>query len=235
MDTLLRETVNAVVNSRFPEMSIEGRRQIESILIREEFPKGAIALNEGEVAHEIVFVGKGMLRQYYYKNGKDVTEHFSYEGCIVMCIESFLKQVPTRLIVETLEPSIIYLFPRDMIQKLARENWEINMFYQKILEYSLIVSQVKADSWRFESARERYNLLLETHPEIIKRAPLAHSLLPADDTGDLEPRTLRSSVNTLSVLPIFFGRHPRIMLKIFPEEGLVGKAQAVSYLLYIHA
>lgn len=119
MDTLLRETVNAVVNSRFPEMSIEGRRQIESILIREEFPKGAIALNEGEVAHEIVFVGKGMLRQYYYKNGKDVTEHFSYEGCIVMCIESFLKQVPTRLIVETLEPSIIYLFPRDMIQ-----NWQ---------------------------------------------------------------------------------------------------------------
>lgn len=79
-------------------MSIEGRRQIESILIREEFPKGAIALNEGEVAHEIVFVGKGMLRQYYYKNGKDVTEHFSYEGCIVMCIESFLKQVPTRAV-----------------------------------------------------------------------------------------------------------------------------------------
>ena len=142
-------------------MSIEGRRQIENILIREEYPKGAIALNEGEVAHEIVFVGKGMLRQYYYKNGKDVTEHFSYEGCIVMCIESFLKQVPTKLIVETLEPVVLYMFPRDM-------------FYQKILEYSLIVSQIKADSWRFESARERYNLLLETHPEIIKRAPLAH-------------------------------------------------------------
>ena len=122
----------------------------------------------------IVFVGKGMLRQYYYKNGKDVTEHFSYEGCIVMCIESFLKQVPTKLIVETLEPVVLYMFPRDMLFKLAKENWEINMFYQKILEYSLIVSQIKADSWRFESARERYNLLLETHPEIIKRAPLAH-------------------------------------------------------------
>ena len=109
-----------------------------------------------------------------YKNGKDVTEHFSYEGCIVMCIESFLKQVPTKLIVETLEPVVLYMFPRDMLFKLAKENWEINMFYQKILEYSLIVSQIKADSWRFESARERYNLLLETHPEIIKRAPLAH-------------------------------------------------------------
>ncbi|WP_294629752.1 Crp/Fnr family transcriptional regulator [uncultured Bacteroides sp.] len=174
MDTLLRDTVNAVVNSRFPEMSIAGRRQIESLLIREEFPKGAVALREGEIARELVFVGKGMLRQYYYKNGKDVTEHFSYEGCIIMCIESYLRQVPTQLIVETLEPSIIYLFPRDRMQELARENWEINLFYQKILEYSLIVSQKKADSWRFESARERYNRLLETHPEIIRRAPLAH-------------------------------------------------------------
>ncbi|MEY8708688.1 cyclic nucleotide-binding domain-containing protein [Bacteroides faecichinchillae] len=174
MDTLLRETVDAVVNSRFPEMSLEGRRQIEKILIRKEYPKGVIALKEGAIANEIVFVGKGMLRQYYYKNGKDVTEHFSYEGCILMCIESFLKRVPTRLMVETLEPVVIYLFPYDEIQKLTQENWEINMFYRKILEYSLIVSQIKADSWRFETARERYNLLLEQHPEIIKRAPLAN-------------------------------------------------------------
>lgn len=174
MDTLLRETVDTVVNSRFPEMSLEARRQLESILIREEYPKGTIALNQGEIAHEIVFVGKGMLRQYYYKNGKDVTEHFSYEGCILMCLESFLKQEPTRLIIETIEPAIIYLFPYDMIQKLTKENWEINMFYRKILEFSLIVSQIKADSWRFETARERYNLLLERHPEIIKRAPLSY-------------------------------------------------------------
>lgn len=174
MDILIRETVNAVVNSRFPEMSIEGRRQIENILIREEYPKGAIALNEGDIAHEIVLIGKGMLRQYYYKNGKDITEHFSYEGCIVMCIESLLKQIPTRLIIETLEPAIIYIFPYGKLLALTEENWEINMFYRKVLEYSLITSQTKADSWRFESARERYNLLLETHPEIIKRAPLAH-------------------------------------------------------------
>ena len=174
MDTLLRETVNAVVNSRFPEMSIEGRRQIESILIREEFPKGAIALNEGEVAHEIVFVGKGMLRQYYYKNGKDVTEHFSYEGCILMCIESLLKQEPTHLMAEALEPAVVYMLPYDVLQKLLEQSKEINAFYRKVLEYSLIVSQIKADSWRFETARERYNLLLHHHPEIIKRAPLSH-------------------------------------------------------------
>lgn len=173
MDTL-KETVDAVVNSRFPEMSREGRQLLEKILIRKDIAKGEIPLNEGQICRELVFVGKGMLRQFYYKNGKDVTEHFSYEGCIIICIESFLKQEPTRLMVEALEPSTVYLFPYDMVQKLTKESWEINMFYRKILEYSLIVSQIKADSWRFETARERYSLLLEQHPEIIKRAPLSY-------------------------------------------------------------
>ena len=174
MDTLLKETVNATVNSRYPGMAPEGRRQLEEILVRREVEKGELLLKEGQVSHNIVLVGKGMLRQFYYKNGKDVTEHFSYEGCIVMCIESLLKQEPTRLIVEALEQSTLFLFPYNALQRLVETSPEINMFYRKILEYSLIVSQVKADSWRFETARERYNLLLEHHPEIIKRAPLSH-------------------------------------------------------------
>ena len=37
-----------------------------------------------------------------------------------------------------------------------------------------MVSKVKADSWRFETERERYNMLMHTHPEVIKRAPLSH-------------------------------------------------------------
>ena len=171
---LLKETVDAVVNSRFPEMSKEGRELLAEVLIRRESNKGEIVLNEGQVSHDLIFVGKGMLRQFYYKNGKDVTEHFSYEGCIVMCIESLLKQEPTRLIVEALEQYTLFLFPYNALQRLVETSPEINMFYRKILEYSLIVSQVKADSWRFETAHERYNLLLKHHPEIIKRAPLSH-------------------------------------------------------------
>ena len=156
MDTLLKETVNAAVNSRYPTMNPEGRKLIEEILVRKDFEKGEILLSEGQVSHDIMIVGKGMIRQFYYKNGKDVTEHFSYEGCIVMCIESLLKQEHKKL------------------NLLAETSWEVNMFYRKILEFSLITSQIKADSWRFETARERYNQLLQSQPEVVKRAPLSH-------------------------------------------------------------
>lgn len=170
----LKETVNAVVNSRYPEMSQEGRNLLESVLLRRELEKGELLFTEGQICRHIVFVGRGMMRQFYYKNGKDVTEHFSYEGCILMCIESMLKQEPTKLMAEALEPSVIYMLPFDVLQKMIDQSKEINTFYRKILEYSLIVSQIKADSWRFETARERYNLLMHHHPEIVKRAPLSH-------------------------------------------------------------
>lgn len=174
MDTLLKETVNLAVNSRYPGMNSEGRRQIEGILVRQDITKGEIILDEGQISHDILLVGKGMVRQFYYKNGKDVTEHFSYEGCIVMCIESLLKQEPTRLMIEALEDGTVYRLNYNKLMLLAETSWEVNMFYRKILEFSLITSQVKADSWRFETARERYNNLMQAQPEVIKRAPLSH-------------------------------------------------------------
>ena len=174
MDTLLRETVTAAVNSRYPGMNLEGRRLIEQLLVKRDFEKGERILEEGQVSHYIALIGKGMVRQFYYKNGKDITEHFSYEGCIVMCIESLLKQEPTRLMIEALEDGTAYMLPFDKLMLQTEVSWEVNMFYRKILEYSLITSQVKADSWRFEPARERYNNLLTTQPEVIKRAPLSH-------------------------------------------------------------
>lgn len=174
MDALLKETVDATVSSHYPGMTPEGRKLIEGILIRKEAEKGEILLKEGQISHNIVIVGKGMLRQFYYKNGKDLTEHFSYEGCIIICIESTLKQEPTRLMIEALEPSIVYLLPYNKLLMLTEMSWEVNMFYRKILEKSLITSQVKADSWRFETARERYNRLMANQPEVVKRAPLSH-------------------------------------------------------------
>lgn len=174
MDTLLKETVNTAANSRYPAMTQEGKELVSGLLIRQEMTKGDILLKEGEVSRNIVIVGKGMVRQFYYKHGKDVTEHFSYEGCILMCLESMLKQEPTRLMIEALEDGVVYLLPYNKLMALCETEPEVNRFYRKILEHSLITSQIKADAWRFETAHERYHRLLEMFPEIIRRAPMSY-------------------------------------------------------------
>jgi CRP-like cAMP-binding protein len=103
-----------------------------------------------------------------------VTEHFSYEGRIVICIESFLKQEPSRLIVEALETSWVFGIPYEKLMSLIEVDKEMANLYRKILEHALISSQEHADSQRFENATERYVRLLKTKPEIVLRAPMVH-------------------------------------------------------------
>ena len=155
-------------------ISKEALEKLASILVRTEIKKGQNFLNEGDVCKQIGFVQKGLVRQYYYKNKKEFTEHFSCEGDVFICIESFLRQVPSRLIVEVLENTVIYGLPHDEVLALGAECYEIEVLYRGLLENSLILSQVKMDMFRMETANERYNRLLREQPEIVKRAPLSH-------------------------------------------------------------
>ncbi|MBQ7572418.1 MAG: Crp/Fnr family transcriptional regulator [Bacteroidaceae bacterium] len=155
-------------------LSPMGIDALSQILVPMKFQKGDIVLPEGEVCRAMYFVNHGMVRQFYYKNGKDVTEHFSFEGRIVFCIESFLKQEPSRLIVEALENSLLYAIPYEAWHMQMLQNQEMEMLYRKILEHALISSQEHADSQRFENAAERYARLMATKPEIVLRAPMLH-------------------------------------------------------------
>lgn len=155
-------------------LSTSGIAALADILVPFKYNKGDVILPQGEICNYMYFVSRGMVRQYYYKSGRDVTEHFSYEGRIVICIESFLKQEPSRLIVEALENAELYGIPYDLLHQLADENKEIELLFRRIIEHALISSQEHADSQRFENASERYLRLLNTKPEIILRAPMLH-------------------------------------------------------------
>ena len=156
------------------KLSPMGIDALSQILVPMRFQKGDIVLPEGGICRAMYFVDRGMVRQFYYKNGKDVTEHFSFEGRIVFCIESFLKQEPSRLMVEALENTVLYAIPYEAWHMQMLQNQEMEMLYRKILEHALISSQEHADSQRFENAAERYSRLLATKPEIVLRAPMLH-------------------------------------------------------------
>ena len=170
----LRRDVAREIARIYCRLSPPGIEALSDILVPFKYAKGDVVLPEGDICRHMYFVDRGMVRQYYYKGGRDVTEHFSYEGRIVVCIESFLKQEPSRLIVEALENSRLYGIPYDALHELADRNKEIELLFRKIMEHALISSQVYADSQRFENATERYLRLLNTKPEILLRAPMVH-------------------------------------------------------------
>lgn len=156
------------------ELSNQDLESFASILERKELSKGELFLNNGQVSKYIQYVDKGLVRQFYYKNGRDVTEHFTCENNVAVCIESFFRQEPTHLLIEALEPTILYCIPYTEIEILSFHKPEIGILYRRFLEATLILSQQKADSWRFESVRERYERFIKEYPQAAKRAPIAH-------------------------------------------------------------
>ncbi len=154
-------------------LSEQSRNKLASILMRTELRKNDVFLAEGEVCKVIGFVEKGMVRQYYYKNGKELTEYFAYEDKLFICIESCFFRRPSRMIVEALEHTVIYGILFEPFMEMIKTDEELAALYRRLLEGSLIISQRKTDSLRLESAHERYHRLMREDPEIIRRAPLS--------------------------------------------------------------
>ena len=147
---------------------------LEGILEPVKYGKGEMILTEGEVCRGISYIEKGLVRQFYNKNGKEETEHLGVDHTIFMCIESLFKEEPTRLQVEALEATLVYILPKSKLEAAAIRNVNIQMLYRKILEESLIQSQVHADLMRFETAPNKYKRLCELSPQVMLRAPLTY-------------------------------------------------------------
>jgi CRP-like cAMP-binding protein len=157
---------------RYSTMTHDELDILESVLVPKKYAKGEMVLSEGEICKSILYIDKGLLRQYYLKNGKEVTEYLAVEGTIMMSIESLFKEVPSVQQIEAIEPTIVYELPKKRLEEVALHNVNIQILYRKILEESLIVSQVHADLVRFESAENRYRRMCKLSPQVALRAPL---------------------------------------------------------------
>lgn len=159
---------------RYSTMTHDELDILESILVSQKYAKGEMILKEGEICRQFLYIDKGLVRQFYFKHGKEVTEHLGQEQTIVMCIESLFKEEPTKLQMEALEPTTVYALPKADLERVAMHNVNIQILYRKILEESLITSQIHADLVRFETAQDRYKKLCKLCPQVVLRAPLVY-------------------------------------------------------------
>ena len=159
---------------KYSTMTHEELDTLESILVPMKFAKGEMILKEGEVCENIYYIEHGLVRQFYFKNGKQITEHLGEDRTVFMCIESLFRDEATKFQVEAIEPTTVYALPKLRLEQVALHNVNIQILYRKILEESLIISQVHADLVRFETAQDRYKKMCKLSPQVILRAPLVY-------------------------------------------------------------
>ncbi len=159
---------------KYTTMTHEELDVLENLLVPMKFAKGEIVLQAGDVSKHLYYIEKGLVRLFYYKNGKELTEYMAVEGSIVICIESLFNEEPSRLQIQTLEPTVLYAIPKKQLEVVASHHGNIQVLYSRILEEVLKRSQVYADLLRFETAQERYKRMCKLMPQLILRAPLLY-------------------------------------------------------------
>lgn len=159
---------------RYSTMTHDELDILESVLVPMKFAKNEVILGEGDTCKHIYWIVKGLARQYYFKNGKEVTEYMATENTIMMSIESLFKEKSSTQVIQAVEPTLIYALPKKELEAVAMRSVNIQILYRKILEESLIISQQRADMLRFESASDRYQKLVKNAPQLVLRAPLVY-------------------------------------------------------------
>lgn len=172
--TLTKRDIARELARRYSTMAHDELDILESILVPMKFARGEKVVEFGDVSDAIYYVERGMVREFYFKNNKSVTEYLAADGTIVMSIESLFREEPSKLVIEALEPTLVYALPKKRLEEVALHNVNIQILYRKILEESLIISQRRADLLRFESAKDRYLKLCKLNPKVIMKAPLVY-------------------------------------------------------------
>lgn len=166
---ILFEEMNKLLNTIKTDQ--ERWKLFQSLSVEKEIPSKTVLLREGEISNTIYFIKKGCIREWFNKDGKEITFQFFFDEQPVASIESFMNQKPSLFTIETIEPSQVMLIKREWFNDLLDRNPDFKIGFQDFLfkrlgNYSqLFLSRIK------DSPQERYEELLKKNPEIIKRVP----------------------------------------------------------------
>lgn len=138
------------------------------------FKKNTFFVEEGKTYKEIAFILEGAFRAYHIINGEEVNCEFYFEGQWPKAYHSFLTRAPSRLWIQAMEDSTVFLISYDHLQDLfaASKNWE--RFGRIATENAFIASQERNDMLLLDKPEARYVKLLKQYPQIMERVPLYH-------------------------------------------------------------
>lgn len=134
--------------------------------------KGHTLLKEGERCRHLFYIRKGLLRGYYYEDGKDTTNWFAQEGEFATCFYAFISKEPSFEIIQALEDCELVRLPYDALQSLYTAHPETERVGRIIVENYYTRLEERLLGIRLKTAKERYLHLIDTKPSLLQRASL---------------------------------------------------------------
>ncbi|WP_294296491.1 Crp/Fnr family transcriptional regulator [uncultured Chryseobacterium sp.] len=156
--------------TRFIDLTEKEEQFFTDSLTLQTFPKKTVLLQEGEICQFEGYIQKGCVRVYYLDdNGFEVTVLFAIEDWWISDIASFQDQKPSRLYIETLEDSEIYMLNPTTKEKLLSEIPKFERVFRLLVQRNLSTLQNRLVNTISKAATDRYLEFIKVYPSIPQR------------------------------------------------------------------
>lgn len=151
----------------------EARAALDSIIRPVEFGKNEMVQEIGSRCRTVYFVNSGSARIFYFKDGNDITEHFSFANDLIVRAESLFTGQPTSKGIQTLAATAMTAIDSTSLFNAYDEHHDLERLFRLLFEQEYVNTVKRIESLQFRSARERYLELLET-TDLVEKIPLKH-------------------------------------------------------------
>lgn len=146
--------------------------EIQEVSIEHNYTKKSILIENLATCENLYFIEKGLVRAYYYHNGKEITDWFGMENMIIGPIVRRFPIKQTKHSVEILEDATLVSVSFKNLEQLYAKYHEMERIGRLIAIQSMLHIQRKLDNLQLLDAKQRYEQFLLDYPSLIQRAPL---------------------------------------------------------------
>ncbi len=135
------------------------------------YDKKEFILKENGICSFVGFVEKGTVRSFIQKDDKEYNNDFYFNSSFISAYRSFVTQTPAYSNIQAMSQTTIRYITFDQIKKLEETSDVWNKFGKYIAEQFFIRKCSRETSFLIKSAKERYESLIKSHPQIEQLIP----------------------------------------------------------------
>ncbi len=160
-----------------PELKDEELHEVFSYCSYFEYEKDAILVDFGEVCDRVYFTLKGTLTAYKVKaNGKDHYCWFMTKEDVVISVESFYLQIPSKEQLFALKESACVSLPARDLKMLSDKYPAVKELDLQCTRYYYLLSNRRNEMIGM-TAREKFETLLRDYPHLTKEENVTNTAL----------------------------------------------------------
>jgi CRP-like cAMP-binding protein len=144
---------------------------LEQAFTYKAIPKKHKLVNQGQIATELYFINKGLIRLYYTKDIEEITGYIFKENLFASSFDSFLRKAPSIQTLESIEDCELLVITYDKLEELYVTLPKINVLTRKVAEQRFINGQQILSSFILDSPEERYKKFELQHKDLLQRVP----------------------------------------------------------------